>query len=107
LVPVFISLFRKRATRQVSRLDKYYLKFCARLAKLNLVRSAGETPGQFVLRAEAALPAYAGQMRDITRLYNELAYAGSDGSDTKTLDTFTRAVKRFRPKRHEGVVLAD
>ena len=107
LVPVSISLFRKRATRQVSRLDKYYLKFCARLAKLDLVRSAGETPGQFVLRAEAALPAYAGQMRDITRLYNELAYAGSDGSDTKTLDTFTRAVKRFRPKRREGVVLAD
>ena len=102
LVPVSISLFRKRATRQVSPLDKYYLKFCARLAKLDLVRSAGETPGQFFLRAEAALPAYAGQMRNITRLYNELAYAGSadgDGSVTRTLDTFTRAVKRFRPKR--------
>ena len=110
LVPVSISLFRKRATRQVSPLDKYYLKFCERLAKLDLVRSAGETPGQFLLRAETALPAYAGQMRSITRLYNELAYAGSvdsDGSDTKTLDTFTRAVKRFRPKRRNGVVLAD
>ena len=110
LVPVSISLFRKRATRQVSPLDKYYLKFCERLAKLDLVRSAGETPGQFLLRAETALPAYAGQMRSITRLYNELAYAGSadgDGSDTKTLDTFTRAVKRFKPKRRNGVVLAD
>ncbi len=102
LVPVSISLFRKRATRQVSPLDKYYLKFCERLARLDLVRSAGETPGQFFLRAEAALPAYAGQMRNITRLYNELAYAGSadgDGSATRTLDTFTRAVKRFRPNR--------
>jgi len=102
LVPVSVSLFRRRATRQLSPLDKYYLQFCERLARLDLVRSAGETPGQFFLRTEAALPAYAGQMRNITRLYNELAYAGSadgDGSDTRTLDTFTRAVKHFKPKR--------
>jgi len=102
LVPVSISLFRKRATRQVSRPDKFYLKFCERLARLGLVRSAGETPGQFFLRAEAALPAYAGQMRDITSLYNQLAYAGTadgEGADAGTLDTFSRAVKRFRPSR--------
>jgi len=102
LVPVSISLFRKRATRQVSRPDRFYLKFCERLARLGLVRSAGETPGQFFLRAEAALPAYAGQMRDITSLYNQLAYAGTadgEGADASTLDTFSRAVKRFRPSR--------
>ena len=106
LVPVSFFLFRKRATRQVTPLNRHYLNFCERLAKLGLVRSAGETPGQFVIRAEAVLPAYAGQMRSITRLYNELAYAGSgggDGSDAKTLNTFIRAVKRFRPKRRTSV----
>jgi hypothetical protein len=110
LVPVSFFLFRRRATRQLRPMDKYYLKFCERLARLDLVRSAGETPGQFFLRAETALPTYAGQMRSITRLYNELAYSGSmdnDGSYAKTLDTFTRAIKRFKPNRRKRVVLAD
>ena len=56
LVPVAISLFRKKDTHPVSRWDKQYLIFCSRMAKLGLVRAPGETPGQFAQRAVAALP---------------------------------------------------
>lgn len=107
LVPVAISLFRKKDTNPVSPLDKHYLIFCDRMARLGLVREPGETPGQFAQRAVEELPVYAQELEKITRQYNKLAYAdgnNSGGNMAESLGNFVRTVRDFKPNRRRGVV---
>ncbi|MAT93273.1 MAG: transglutaminase [Halioglobus sp.] len=102
LVPVAISLLRRRDTRAPNPLDKHYLLFCERLAGLGVERQKGESPGAFARRAAVALPAYASQLRHITALYNSLAYAPAKGGGEGARDAvgeFARAVEQFRPNR--------
>ena len=106
LIPVAFSLLYKRNTHQVSRLDRYYLKFCEQMSHLGLDRRAGETPGQFAQRSIAALPAFSEQLEQIARLYNELAYsrdASSEQLTVQALDEFVSAVKAFKPDRRRAV----
>ena len=101
LVPVAISLLRRRDTHEVSPLDKYYLKFCRRLASQGLSREPGETPAQFAARAAAELPSMNAQLAQITDLYNDLAYAGNapaKGLSREQLREFIAAVNSFRPR---------
>ena len=101
LVPVAISLLRRRDTHEVSPLDKYYLKFCRRLASQGLSREPGETPAQFAARAAAELPSMNAQLAQITDLYNDLAYAGNApamGLSREQLREFITAVNSFRPR---------
>lgn len=107
LVPVAISLFRKRDTNPVSPLAKHYRLFCDRMARLGLQRAPGETPEHFAQRAEAAVPGYADQLRRITGLYNELAYTKAGAREPTRaagLREFIREVTRFRPDRRRGQV---
>lgn len=105
LIPVAISLFMRRDTRPVNRLDKHYRIFCDRMALLGLVRAPGETPGQFLSRAQEALPAFADKLKLITGLYSELAYAGE--RNEAALAKFTGTVNQFKPDRRRGVVVND
>ena len=105
LVPVAISLFLRRDTYPVSPLDKYYRRFCDRMAALGVVRAPGETPGQFAQRAMEALPGFSEQLQRITGLYHALAYAGD--KDKAEMEQFTRAVKRFKPDRRRGLLEED
>jgi protein-glutamine gamma-glutamyltransferase len=105
LVPVAILLFRKRNTYPQSPLDKHYRIFCDRIARLGLVRETGETPDQFATRAAQAQPRISEQLWQITRMYNELAYAmarSPDNSDADMMRKFTRAVSSFRPEGRGG-----
>ncbi len=102
LIPVAISLLRKRATCPGSPLDKHYRLFCERVARLGFSRKPGETPEQFALRVMAAQPHFSDQLWRITGLYNDLAYAdvkSIDSSRAELLRKFTRAVASFRPDR--------
>ncbi len=102
LIPVAISLLCRRDTHEVSPLDKYYLKFCRRLASQGLSREPGETPAQFASRAAAELPSMTAQLAQITGLYNDLAYAGNEparGLSREQLREFITAVNSFRPKK--------
>jgi len=101
LIPVAISLLRRRDTREPSPLDKDYLLFCERLARLGVERRKGESPGDFARRAAAALPDIAAQLRRITGMYNELAYARNAGGapPEPAVQEFSRAVRQFRPER--------
>tara|TARA_R110002072_G_scaffold2011_6_gene16974 strand:+ start:19087 stop:21111 length:2025 start_codon:yes stop_codon:yes gene_type:complete len=105
LVPVAISLFLRRDTHPGSPLDRYYRMFCDRMAGLGLVRSPGETPGQFAQRTMTELPACGEQLQQITGLYNTLAYAGE--MDKAGLAQFARAVKHFKPNRRRALVEED
>ena len=100
LIPVAISLLRRRDTHRLSALDRYYLHFCERLAKAGVQRRRGESPGQFAQRAAGQLPMSEKRVRYITGLYNRLAYApAGDAFDRAAFEEFVRAVKGFRPGR--------
>jgi len=99
LVPVAFSLLRRRESNRALPHDRYYLQFCERLAPLGFERKPGETAASFAGRVCRALPAMAAQVREITGLYTELAYAARPSPDDPTLLRLKRAVARFRPAR--------
>jgi len=105
LIPVAISLLYKRATHQLSPLDRQYLVFCSRLAVAGIDREPGETPDQLSLRARRAMPVLSSRIAQITALYTDLAYREKDGSSERSTDSlrqFTAAVRGFRPGRGRG-----
>jgi protein-glutamine gamma-glutamyltransferase len=100
LIPVAISLLRRRATHKVSVLDKTYLQFCDRLAGVGVSRAPGETPSQYQARAARAIRSMPTELEQITRLYTELAYADqhlSASDRASLLRDFKRSVRQFRP----------
>jgi len=102
LVPVAFSLFGRRKLHRRSPEDKYYLSFCASLAKRGIVRAPAETPAIYAKRASALAPAAADSIVDITDLYLDLAYAnqGIDSTARKRMqDQLAAAVRRFRVGR--------
>ena len=99
LVPVAFSLLRGRKSHRALAHDRYYLQFCERLAPLGFVRNPGETASSFAGRVCRALPAMAEEVREITGLYSELAYAAQSGPDDPTLLRLKRAVASFRPSK--------
>ena len=106
LIPVALSLLRKRDLHQLSAVDKQYLAFCARLAAVGIDRAPGETPGQLSSRAGQTLPALSARIEHITALYGELAYrANAQATDNEEdlLRQFTTAVKGFRPGKKGGL----
>ncbi|MEH6568667.1 MAG: DUF3488 and transglutaminase-like domain-containing protein [Halioglobus sp.] len=99
LVPVGFSLMGKRKIRHQNPEDKYYLTFCARLAKQGVPRDVGEPPGAFAVRAKNLLPADALEINEITNLYTDLAYAGKylgDERRSTLLRDLDSAVRNFR-----------
>jgi hypothetical protein len=100
LIPVAISLLRKRDVHQLSAVDKLYLTFCGRLATVGINRAPGETPGQLASRATRALPAQSACIEHVTALYGELVYkatAQTAENEEDLLRQFSKAVKGFRP----------
>jgi transglutaminase-like putative cysteine protease len=95
LVPVALSLLRRREVVVLREEDKLYRQFCDRLAAAGLQRAPGETPEQFGHRAAQALPAFADALIHITGLYTRLSYAPV-GGDPAGSEEFSRAVRRFR-----------
>ena len=106
LIPVALSLLRKRDMHQLSAVDKQYLALCARLAAVGIDRAPGETPGQLSSRAGQTLPALSARIEHITALYGELAYRGNTqatDNEEDLLRQFTTAVKGFRPGKKDGL----
>ena len=92
LVPVAIALLFRRKTHELSKLDKLYLGFCSRLESMGVAREAGEAPQDFARRAQQRLPRLAQQIAEVTRRYDQLAYADVD-SEEPELSAFARAVR--------------
>jgi transglutaminase-like putative cysteine protease len=102
LVPVAVSLLRKRDIHELSTIDRYYLQFCDRLARAGISREPGEAPDHYSARAAAAMPAAASALHEIAGLYSRLAYADdklSVAERSSLLQQFRRAVRRFRPRQ--------
>jgi hypothetical protein len=99
LVPVAFSLLRGRNSGKALPHDRYYLQFCERLAALGFVRMPGETAADYAARVCRAVPSMAAQVREITSLYSDLAYAAQSAPDDPALQRLKRAVASFRPAK--------
>ncbi|MEM6583245.1 MAG: DUF3488 and transglutaminase-like domain-containing protein [Pseudomonadota bacterium] len=99
LIPVALHLLSRRKPNKTPAHDRYYLQFCERLAALGFVRMPGETASDFSARVCRAVPSMATEVREITALYGDLAYAPFTASDDSTLQRLKRAVRSFRPNR--------
>ncbi len=98
LALVALSLLRQKETHRLSALDKVYLRFCDRLARLGLPRQQGEAPGRYAARVAETWPHLAPDVSRLTGRYEDLAYA-PDGAarQAAALGRFRREVARFRP----------
>ena len=102
LAPLAYSLLGRRRAREQRNCDRYYLQFCEQLAPLGFVRAPGETAGEYAARICRAVPAIAGEVGEITRLYSELAYGPVEASSaraTRSERELKQAIGRFRPAR--------
>lgn len=96
LASTVLGVLLLRAQRQTTdAAQRAWLRFCARLARVGVVRGAAEPPLAFARRAMRARADLAGEISAITRLYTESRYAVGR-SDTRAL---ARRVARFRPGR--------
>jgi hypothetical protein len=95
---VALGLLRQRETHRVSALDKVYLRFCDRLARLGLPRRQGEAPGRYAIRVAEEWPHLAPEVSRLTGRYVELAYAPDRAANqAASVGRFRREVARFRP----------
>ena len=92
------TMLRQKETHRLSALDKVYLRFCDRLARLGLPRQQGEAPGRYAARVAETWPHLAPDVSRLTGRYEDLAYA-PDGAarQAAALGRFRREVARFRP----------
>ncbi len=98
LLPVGLSLLMRRPIHTLSLPDKYYLRFCERLAAMGVARDPGEAPADFAQRVIRKLPGLEQQVLDITQRYQALAYepvAVDSEADTGAKE-FVRRVRRFQ-----------
>ncbi len=83
---------RVRRVRDPAR--SAYERYCRRLRRVGLVRTAGEGPRDFGLRARQARPDLGAEIATITRCYVECRY----GERREALAELKARVARFRPR---------
>ena len=81
--------------RVVDPIQRAWLEFCARLARVGLPRAPSEAPHAFARRVMLARADLAQEVSRITRLYTQSRY----GRTTPDTETLHRRVKRFRPRK--------
>jgi hypothetical protein len=79
--------------------ERYYLRFCDRLARVGATRHPGEAPVQFAARAARPIRSSDTEIERVTALYMGLAYAGGADPAASKLAEFRRSVQRFNPAR--------
>ncbi|TGD71388.1 DUF3488 domain-containing protein [Mangrovimicrobium sediminis] len=96
LLPAAVLLLWRRPLAALAPHDRLYLKFCARLARMGVVREAGEAPGSYARRAAQAVPRLAQSIESITRCYQQLAYADDPAREAAALQReMQQAVRRL------------
>jgi transglutaminase-like putative cysteine protease len=99
LLPVGFSLLRRKRIHPLAPQDKLYLEFCDTVAHMGVARDPGEAPGDYARRASQKLPLLAESVQDISKQYDQLAYAGVATFSSGDFDLFKKAVKRFKLQR--------
>ena len=100
LVTIGMILIKPFAQKS-DRCQQLYLKFCRKLARAGLKRSANEPAGSFALRAIHFLPEQKNEILGITRLYHQVRYGRN--SSAQDLKTLRLAIQEFRiPLKQSG-----
>ena len=97
LVPIAIWILRNRIAPHRDRASRLYAEFCARLARIGLVRLPHEGPGDFAARVSRKRPDLAEPVATLTRSYIDIRYGKKPGSDL--LRELKKEVRNFRPAR--------
>ncbi len=93
-----LALFTLRGGPEYrDKVERVYAIFCARLARVGIVREMAEGPLDFATRAKNLRPDLALRIESITRLYVALRY----GADAKLawVKNFSQMVARFKIKK--------
>jgi transglutaminase-like putative cysteine protease len=93
-------LLRQPAARDP--VQRAWLQFCRRLARLDLVRRPGEGPRDFASRVTTARPELAGRVNAITELYVALRYGKPSDHPAINATRLQRMVQRFSPRQRPG-----
>ena len=75
--------------------QRYYQRFCQKLAQSGIQRQSHEGPQDFAQRAAAQLPEQQAQIWQISSLYRRLRYR----QESTLIDEFIKAVKQFSTRR--------
>ncbi len=84
--------------RHIDPVQRSWLRFCAKLARVGLARASSEAPRAFARRVVLERADLAAEVMAITRLYTRLRY-GRGAGDRHALE---RQVSAFRPRRRRG-----
>jgi transglutaminase-like putative cysteine protease len=90
-------LLRQPAPRDP--VQRAWLQFCKRLARLGLGRRPGEGPSDFARRVVAARPAFAGRVNAIAGLYVALRYGKPASRAARDTARLQHMVRRFSARR--------
>ena len=100
LIALFsITMFRRRIAVKTDPIYDQYNKFCKKLAKIGIVRSANEGPMAFAQRVASLRPDLAGMVGLISRLYINLRYKPIQYIHWRK--KFAFLVKRFKPGKQQ------
>jgi transglutaminase-like putative cysteine protease len=83
-----------RRLRSADRVQRLWLRFCARLERNGCARAAHEGPADFIERTAARYPAEAGRIRAIGERYIALRYG--EHADARMLAELRLLVREFR-----------
>jgi protein-glutamine gamma-glutamyltransferase len=92
---VALTVFHKSSKATKPAATVQYLRFCNYMASRGHARQPGETPLQYLDRLTRLHPQWANEMRTITNVFTELAFA-PDGNNEEKLRLLRRNVRRFR-----------
>ncbi|MGR9101477.1 MAG: DUF4129 domain-containing protein, partial [Gammaproteobacteria bacterium] len=99
---LFIGLFAvalaffvlPKRPRKADRALTAYREFCRKMAKAGVGRKPSEGPCDFALRAQAYVPASAGEIEDITALFCRIRYESR--AEKEDFDRLEKMVGSFR-----------
>lgn len=94
MAPMLVMLFFARGRSRHDELDRLFLTFCRRLARVGIVRQSGEGPRNFAARIAREQPRLAQIASSIVHQFERQRYGGGKPE----LARLRRAVRRFRPR---------
>ena len=97
LVVAFVAftVFRQPAYAKAPPATRLYRKFCAYMASQGFPRNIGETPMDYLQRMSEVNPQWTAPMKEITQIYNELAFVNTE-ADPEQIRYLEHKVRKFR-----------
>ncbi len=95
IMTITIIFIVRKSKIEVDTIQRYYLRFCSKLAAKGIVRDGHEGPADYAKRVAKEHPEWSQAIRPITANYIALRYR--EVWSKNKLNQFIRQVKNFRP----------